>query len=232
MLCGSHEPRADPVWRGRHEPPLNNWSDHCSLDRTRFRIVRNFTSPSQQPWFGLKPRRLFTGSSSRPRYAASSIRRGITCEKPSLLLHPPLQLARSPQPALAPCRSRLPRHRHPMSTRLAGFVIRGDGAGGARTIIALTGTTDIDMTTTRPATIAIDVGTATMTVHIIGAAGTVAWTTTIDEYGGCQRAAGLAPAAHRPSLLIKSGLLGSAARRQPAAQFLFGSVVIPAKPAA
>jgi hypothetical protein len=120
-----------------------------------------------------------------------------------------------------------------MSTRLAGFVIRGDGAGDARTIIALTGTTDIDMTTMRPATIAIDVGTATMTVHITGAAGTAAGTTTtIDEYGGCQRAAGLAPAAHRPSLLINSGLLGSAARRQPAARFLFGSVVIPAKPAA
>jgi hypothetical protein len=69
-----------------------------------------------------------------------------------------------------------------------------------------------------------------MTVHITGAAGTAAGTTTtIDEYGG---SAGLAPAAHRPSLLINSGLLGSAARRQPAARFLFGSVVIPAKPAA
>jgi hypothetical protein len=60
-----------------------------------------------------------------------------------------------------------------------------------------------------PPTIAIDVGTVTMTVHITGAAGTAAGTTTtIDEYGGCQRAAGLAPAAHRPSLLINSGLLG------------------------
>jgi hypothetical protein len=132
---------------------------------------------------------------------------------PFLLLHRPLQLACSSQPAAAPCRSSLPRHRHPMSTRLAGFVIPGDSADGARTTIALTtGTMGIDMTTTSLATIALIAGTATMTVQITGAAGTTAGTTTtIDEYGGCQKSRRFAPAAspsHRPSLLIKPGLLG------------------------
>jgi hypothetical protein len=51
-----------------------------------------------------------------------------------------------------------------------------------------------------------------MTVQITGAAGTAAeTTTTIDEYGGCQksrrfRTGGVA--SHRPSLLINPGLLG------------------------
>src|SRR5260370_26143836 len=108
---------------------------------------------------------------------------------PFLLLHRPLQLASAPQPAPAPCRSSLPRHRHPMAAKLAGFVIPGAGADGARTTIALTtGTMGIDMTTTSLATIALIAGTATMTVQITGAAGTAAGTTTtIDEYGGCQK---------------------------------------------
>ena len=151
---------------------------------------------------------------------------------PFLLLHRPLQLACSPQPAAAPCRSSLPRHRHPMSTRLAGFVIPGDGADGARTTIALTtGTMGIDMTTTSLATIALIAGTATMTVQITGAAGTTAGTTTtIDEYGGCQksrrfRTGGVALtsaiAADQPGALglTPYASVCSAARRQPPARF-------------
>src|SRR5258708_38556647 len=93
----------------------------------------------------------------------------------------------------------------------------------------------IDMTTTSLATIALIAGTATMTVQITGAAGTAAGTTTtIDEYGGCQksrrfRTGGVA--LRSANAAYQTGALGvtphasgcSAGRRQPAARvFVLG----------
>ena len=122
----------------------------------------------------------FTRGSFRPAYATSPIRWRLQYEERSLLsLHPLRRSARSPQPAQAPCRSRLPRHRHPMSTRLPGCAIRGDGAGGARTVIALMGI-GTDMTAAGLATIPMGAG-ATTIIPITGAvmvAGTAAGTIT------------------------------------------------------